>query len=255
MAGFSRYHDLLRLFTEAEPSWTVPAMSEALHIPASTIYRTVRELTAASFLEPSTAGSYRLGAAFIEYDRLLRLTDPLMQAGMPVLEEIVAQAGLSCVSLLARLHNGEVMCIADRTGPHTSFRSSYERGRPMPLTRGATSKAILASLPARMLGKLVGPRDKSSALRDELIEIRKAGFCFASSEIDSGLAGIAAPIALPERGIFASISLVVENAELDDARRRRLSLLTVSAASLLSESMTTMAVREDDNADTVAGAA
>ena len=76
MAGFTRYHAILRLFSAQTPAWTVPAMSDALGVPASTIYRTVRELTEAAFLEPSSAASYRLGAAFIEYDRLLRLTDP-----------------------------------------------------------------------------------------------------------------------------------------------------------------------------------
>lgn len=237
MAGFARYQSILRLFDTRAPAWTVPAISEALGVPASTIYRTVRELTEAAFLEPSSAASYRLGAAFIEYDRLLRLTDPLMQAAAPVLDDIVVQAGIPCIALLARLYNGEVMCVADRTGPDTHFRSSYERGRPMPLARGATSKAILASLPARTLGKLIGPRDKSASLRDELIDIRRAGYCFASSEIDSGLAGISAAISVPERSIFASISLAVSSEDLDDARQRRLKLLVVSAAGLILEGL------------------
>ncbi len=237
MAGFSRYRDILRLFDPAQPAWTVPEISERLHVPASTVYRTVRELTAASFLEPSNAASYRLGSAFIEYDRLLRLTDPLMQAAGPFLDDIVMQSGIPCIALLARLYNGEVMCVADVAGPDTDFKSSYERGRPMPLTRGATSRAILASLPARTLGKLVGPRDKSAALRDELIEIRRNGYCIVTSEIDAGLSGIAAPVALPERSIFASISLAVRNDDLDDNRRRRLALLVMSAAGLIDEAL------------------
>lgn len=237
MSGFSRYQRILKLFTPSAPAWTAPAISEALGVPASTIYRTLRDLTDAGFLDPSSGGQYRLGPAFIEYDRLLRLTDPLIHAARPILEDIVTQAGVPCVGLLARLYQDQVMCVAGRSGPATPFRSSYERGRPMPLTRGATSKAILASLPARRLGRLIGPREKSAELRDELIAIRKAGYCFASSEIDPGLSGLAAAIAMPERGVLASISLALASDSLDETRRRRLALLVVSAAGLILEAL------------------
>lgn len=238
MTGFSRYQSLLRLFTADQPAWSVPAMAERLGAPASSVYRTVRELTAAGFLEPSSAASYRLGAAFIEYDRLLRLTDPLVRAGLPVLRDVVGEAHLPCVALLARLYNEEVMCVADERAPGTSFTSSYERGRPMPLTKGATSKAILASVAPRQLNRLVGPREESAALRDELSGVRKAGYCYATAEIDVGLAGIAAPIAVPERGVIASLTLVLQAEDLDDARRRRLALLAMSAAGLIVEAIT-----------------
>lgn len=238
LAGFSRYHALLRLFTTAQPAWTAPAMADALGAPVSTVYRTVRELTTAGFLEPSSAAGYRLGAAFIEYDRLLRLTDPLVRAGLPVLRDIVGEAHTPCVALLARLYNEEVMCVADERAEGTFFTSSYERGRPMPLTKGATSKAILASVPPRQLNRLIGPRETSAALRDELNAVRKAGYCFASAEIDSGLAGVAAPISLPERGVIASLTLVLQADALDDTRRRRIALLAMSAAGLIVEAMT-----------------
>ena len=70
MSGFSRYAAILRLFSEQDRAWTVPAMAAKLGIPASTLYRTVRELLAESFLEPSSEASYRLGAAFVAFDRL-----------------------------------------------------------------------------------------------------------------------------------------------------------------------------------------
>lgn len=237
MSGFARYQAVLRLFSEHKPAWTVPAIAEAVGAPASTAYRTVRELVAAGFIEPSSGASYRLGAAFIEYDRLLRLTDPLVRAGLPVLRDAVVDAHMPCVALLARLYNGEVMCVADESAAQTPFRSSYERGKPMPLTQGATSKVILAAMPPRQLARLVGRREESAELRDELNAVRKAGFCYATGEIDRGLAGIAAPIANAERGVIASITLVVRQQDIDDARRNRLAMLTMSAAGLIAEAI------------------
>ena len=156
MAGFSRFLAVLRVFNDAASAWSVPDMAETLGVPASTAYRTVRDLVDAGFLEAAHDGAYRLGPAFIEYDRLLRMTDPLVHAGAGALRDVVMQAHTPCVALLSRLYNDQVMCVADEAARETSFRSSYERGKPMPLTQGATSKAILAQLPARQLNRLIG---------------------------------------------------------------------------------------------------
>jgi DNA-binding IclR family transcriptional regulator len=242
MAGFSRFLAVLRLFGEQASAWSAPEISAALGVPTSTIYRTLRDLVAAGFLEAAQDGAYRLGPAFIEYDRLLRITDPLVAAGSGALRDVVRQTGTPCVALLSRLYNGQVMCVADEAARDTPFRPSYERGRPMPLTQGATSKIVLAHLPARQLSKLIGPPRKEAAsgadaLRRELADIRRRGYCATASEIDPGLAGIAAPVIVREAGVTASLSLVADDSRLDDAQRRRLILLVVSAASLLTEDL------------------
>lgn len=245
MSGFGRYHSVLELFTEARPSWTVPGISQSLDLPGSTAYRTVRELVKAGFLEPSAGATYRLGAAFIVYDRLIRLTDPLVHAGYGILQEAVRQAHIPCVGLLARLYHETVMCIADEATSGTDFRSSYQRGRLMPLTKGATSKVILAQLNGRRLGKLLKTVAENTQpfgytideFKDNLGRIRKAGYCISRGEIDNGLVGVAAPIVAPELGIIASLSLVMSADGLSDAIERRLTLLTVSSAALVSEQL------------------
>ena len=240
MAGFSRFLAVLRVFNDAASAWSVPDMAETLGVPASTAYRTVRDLVDAGFLEAAHDGAYRLGPAFIEYDRLLRMTDPLVHAGAGALRDVVMQAHTPCVALLSRLYNDQVMCVADEAARETSFRSSYERGKPMPLTQGATSKAILAQLPARQLNRLIGAPKTAPGyepLRRELADIRRRGYCATASEIDTGLAGIAAPVIVREAGVYASLSLVADDSSLDDGQRRRLVLLVVSAASLISEEL------------------
>jgi DNA-binding IclR family transcriptional regulator len=245
MPGVSRYQSVLELFTEARPSWTVPGISQALGVPGSTVYRTVRELVKAGFLEPSAGASYRLGAAFIVYDRLIRLTDPLARAGSGILQEAVRQAHVPCVGLLARLYHETVMCIADESTSAAGFRSSYQRGRLMPLTKGATSKVILAQLNGRKLGKLLKTVAEDTQpfgytvgeFKENLGRIRKGGYCISRGEIDTGLVGIAAPIVAPDLGIIASLSLVLSADGLSDAIERRIILLTVSSAALVSEQL------------------
>ncbi len=244
MSGFRRYADILRLFGEERHDWTIPDISATLDVPASTIYRTVRELVAEGFLEPAHAGHYRLGAAFIAYDRIIGATDPIIRIGSGLLRDVAAQARVPCVAVLARLFGDRVMCVADARAPGEAARTSYERGRPRPLTRGATSKAILAQLPSRRLTRILDaaadphPHAPSIAeLREELGLIRRRGYVVSRGEVDRGMVGIAAPVSLPERALLASLSLVVPAAALDDATERRLVLLAVSTASLLMEEL------------------
>ncbi len=215
-------------------------MAEALGVPQSTAYRTVRDLVKASLLEHAAGSRYRLGVAFLEYDRTIRLTDPLLQRGQPILRELVQQTGLPCVGLLSRLYANTVMCVAIESAGAPSFRSSYERGRPMPLLRGATSKVILAQLPARRLRQFLarqGDEDQSAIERAELLSIRRRGHAITRGEIDPGLAGIAVPVSSHLPDLIASLSLVLHGADVDQAAERRLLLRLTTAAGLLADAL------------------
>jgi len=247
MSALNRSLDLLRLFDENRSDWTVPDIAQALSIPSSTVYRRVRELVVAHFLELAQEGHYRLGAAFIEFDRLIRLTDPLVRKGSMLLCEIAAQARIPCAAVLSRLYGDMVMCVADEQSPGAAIQTSYERGRPRPLTRGATSKAILAQLRTRRLNKLLANVDfpekgrpfspGEAEFREELAAIRRRGYCVTRGEVDKGLVGIAVPVSVPAQALVASLSLVVDSKDLDQAIEQRLVLLLISSASLLIESL------------------
>jgi DNA-binding IclR family transcriptional regulator len=250
MSGLERYTAVLRLFTAQKSVWTVQQMAEALGVPQSTAYRTVRDLLDENFLEAAGEARYRLGSVFIEFDRLLRLTDPLVRAGEGVLRELVTAAGVPCVGLLCRLYNDTVMCVADTAGGGT-FRSSYERGRPMPLTQGATSKAILASLPARRLARLLEAvgAERSDTFRQELAAIRKHGVCITHSEIDADVLGIAAPVFPRAPGSLASLSLVLPMKQIDDALTQRLAEATIAGARRLEHLMAQDSPETPDHRD------
>ena len=144
---------------------------------------------------------------------------------------------MPCLALLARLYNDTVMCVADCAGS-AAPSSSYERGRPMPLTRGATSKVILAHLPSRRLGKLLAEAPaqpfppEEGALRDELQRSGKRGYTVGRSEIDRDTLGIAAPVVVPEAGMVGSLSLVLESARRGRRDRAASRAAVVSSASL-----------------------
>ena len=237
MSGFDRYVSILRLFTEDTPELTVPEIGAALGTPNSSIYRTVRELSGEGFLEPANEAHYRLGAAFVEYDRLIRISDPLVRAGAAMLRDIIAAVEVPAVVALARLYGDRVICAVDEKSAASTIPTSYERGKPMPLTRGATSLAILTHLPTRRLRRLLeaeGQLGDIVGLRAKLADIKNEGFCITRGEVDSGLVGIAVPIHAPDRAIAASLSFVVQAKTLTPNIEERLLLTLMSAGRVIS---------------------
>lgn len=85
MHSTSKLLAILRLFTAAQPEWTVEDGADALGMPVSTAYRYFRELNDAGLIGSSAAGRYILGPAIMELDRQTRLQDPLIRSAKSVM--------------------------------------------------------------------------------------------------------------------------------------------------------------------------
>ena len=244
MPGIDRYINLLNLFTQEKSSWTVSEVSAKLNVPASTVYRTMRDLKRVNMLDSAGEARYRLGPAFIELDRRTRLTDPLTQQSSGMMSELVHHAAVPCMALISRLYGNTVMCVASAASEGSWPQSSYERGRPMPLTHGATSKAILAQLTIRRLRMVVDAASPDTStvafetLRRELARIRKGGYAVGHGEVDADRVGIAVPLSIIQDGIIGSLSLVLYAEDWNEENGRRLVLLLVSSAALLQQQLT-----------------
>ncbi len=204
MSSADRLLALLDLFSDEKSVWTAEDAAAALEVSVSTSYRYIRSLCEAEMLVPVTGDGYRLGPAILKYDRLIRVTDPLLEAARPIVVQLAKDAGEARTVFLSRLYRDTVMCVLHGGGAGATQNISYERGRPMPMFRGATSKIILAHLPRRTLKRLyeakaeliaesMGVREWREFL-DILREIRRVGHCRAEGEVDPGIAGIAAPV-------------------------------------------------------------
>jgi len=199
---------VLALFTRDKSEWSVEEAAAALDVPVSTVYRYFRTLSGAELITPYWPGRYVLGPAVIEYDYAMRLHDPLLNAAGEVMAALADEVG-NCVAMLARLYKDKVMCV-HRERPRTSDFDAvgYERGRPMPLDRGAASKAILASLTVRELrGMKVS--DDNPALKDSLRRIRAQGFSVTEGEVTPGVIGVAVPIFRGDRALEGSLGLIL----------------------------------------------
>ncbi len=235
MAGPDRTVGVLRLFTVERPAWTVEEAAGVLGVSTSSAYRYFATLTEAGLLTTVASGRYTLGPAIIQYDRQIQLTDPLLQAAKPVMADILGSAPAGSTVLLCRLFRDQVLCVHQATEADRQTRVSYERGRPMPLIRGATSLIILAHLPSRELRRLYeshcaqpGGADPGAgwdSFRADMARMRKAGHAVAYAEVDPDCIGIAVPILGDRRRVVGSLSYVVPMSE-----RQAVARLTTLAA-------------------------
>lgn len=181
-------------------------------------YRYIKALCDAGFLA-RTSGSYRLGARAIELDYIVRESDPLLRASVPIMQETRQQSG--CDVLLTSLVGERVITIHHESGMDPTT-VSYGRGRSMPIFRGAGSKVIMASLPQARVKRLFTihyAADPSPVLggtweevQASLKLIRRSEFAISEGELDPENIGIAAPIVFGSPSLYASVVLVLGRA-------------------------------------------
>jgi DNA-binding IclR family transcriptional regulator len=111
------------------------------------------------------------------------------------------------------------MCVDQHELARCRFAVSYERGRPMPLSRGSASKAILAHLPTRVLRRYydadkaaiakAGLGSSWKVFQGALRKLRKSVVAVSRGEVDRGFVGISGPVFGPDDEILGSIGLVI----------------------------------------------
>ena len=238
---------VLALFSAEAAQWTVDGVAEKLGVSVPTTYRYFKKLTKAGLISQVPGAGYTLGPAIIQMDRQIQISDPMLNAARGVMIALARDAGDGATILLCRLFHDRVMCVHQIMGRGPQAPVSYERGRLMPLFRGATSKIILAHLRSRTLKALFAREAAEIAaaglgasweeFRRGLAAIRRAGVCVSHGEIDAGRVGIAAPVFDRERTVLGSLSIALGEAHADASLVRRLAPLTTKGAREIERTM------------------
>jgi DNA-binding IclR family transcriptional regulator len=238
----------MQLFTPEHPVWTVESAATEIGVSVSTGYRYVRSLCRAGFLDAFANGCYVLGPAIIEYDRRIRIIDPLIKVGQPVMRRLIAQTNSMGIVLLCRIYRNGVMCVHQEANSLADNTVSYERGRLMPMFRGAPGKVIFANLPSRIrqwyfrnyLEEIKGGWFGSDlkTIKATLRQIRKTGICEAGGEIDRDRVGIAAAIFGSNKSVLGAICMALPDREATPPLIENVSTLVQAAGREISFSLT-----------------
>ena len=219
--SLERVISVLEVFTENKLVWTPEELMAELGYSRPTLYRYLKTLRDAGLLASSPGAGFTLGPKVVEMDFLVRKSDLMVLNGPEYLKSLTVQ--YPCTAFLVRWYGDKILCVASEMSTK-HLLSSYPRGRPMSLERGAISRSIMAFLPKRRLLPLVdekfdafqeiGLGETRSDILASFKKIRKRGVVIAHGEITPGAAGIAAPVFNGSKSPVGSLCLTFETDDL-----------------------------------------
>lgn len=217
LASAERLISLLLLFSEDQPEWSSEQLMAATGYSRTSLYRYLKTLKDTGLIVSLPQRGYMLGPRLTELDYLMRRSDPLISHGQPVLAELAAR--YSCSAFLTRWYEQKILCIASEVSAPRP-RSSYPRGRPMPLGRGAISRVIMAHLPKRQRQQMIkaylpvfreiGLGQTEDDIEQQFRQTRRHGYALARGEVTPQVVGIAAPVMIAPMTPIAALCVTLD---------------------------------------------
>jgi IclR family transcriptional regulator, pca regulon regulatory protein len=213
---------ILGCFTPKRPVLGIADIADDLGMSRSTTHRYVITLVALGYLEQGASRKYRLGLRVTDLGMAALNSTGLREHAHPYLEELRQRT--SYTTNLGVLDGLEVLYV-DRV---RSFRRAQGQidlnlhtGSRVPAYCTSMGKLLLATLPEDQQRELLssmrlskqGPNTITSkkALREELEEVRAAGFAVDDEELAAGLFAVAAPVRNEARDVVAAVNLAAHS--------------------------------------------
>jgi IclR family pca regulon transcriptional regulator len=209
---------ILGCFTPSRPVLGIADIADELGMSRSTTHRYVITLVALGYLEQGASRKYRLGLRVTDLGMSALNSTGLREHAHPYLEELRQRT--SYTASLAVLDGSEILYV-DRARSYRRGQSRVDLdlhpGSRLPSYCTAMGKLLLANLPDAEQRELIasiklakrGPNTITSkkALREELEQVRDAGFAVNDQELAKELYAIAAPVRNEAREVVAAVGL------------------------------------------------
>jgi IclR family transcriptional regulator, pca regulon regulatory protein len=209
---------ILSCFTPTRPVLGIADIADHLGMSRSTTHRYVITLVALGYLEQGASRKYRLGLRVTDLGMSALNSTGLREHSHPYLEELRQRT--SYTVSLAVLDGPEILYVnrarSFRRGQN-NIDLDLHAGSRLPAYCTSMGKLLLANLPESEQRELFtsmkltkhGPNTITSkkALREELDEVRAAGFAVNDEELAPGLYSISAPVRNEDREVVAAINM------------------------------------------------
>lgn len=177
----------------------VPEVVRDTRLPLSTVYRYLRVLRDAQFVEERGDGSYALGWRLLELSGQQLTRTRLVELGHSFLHELSEATGETAV-LTVRVGT-QAMCLRQVESRHP-IRMAFKINQLLPLYAGAGQRMLLAHAPDtvidrvldRPLRQFTGGTLERDRIRRDVQEIRRNGFLVSHGELSKGAVAVAAPV-------------------------------------------------------------
>ena len=240
-SSLARMLRVLDLVEESPAGLGFEELLSRLGFTRSTLYRYLKTLGDSGLLTSIPSAGYVLGPRVAELDFAMRGHDPLILAARDLMGDLARST--PGIALLCRRYRERVLCVHQERAEAT-FESTYERGKPRPLLKGAASVVILASMSAGAVARLYAREPESfaearlgtslEAVRASLRRIRRRGWEASEGRLTPDVTGIAAPV-FDRSGVLGSLSVTLGRTGLLEPELRRIATAVVAAAQKVTE--------------------
>lgn len=234
---------VLRAFGD-QGEWGVSELARALDMNKSVVHRLLNTLVAGGMLERTAGGgTYGIGVELIRIARQAERHNPMIRVAHAYLEELATATGDSCTLAVLRNRRG---LYADVVAGTQRLRFSVEVGESLQLHAGAGGKALLAYQSDAFIDEILADDLEAytestitdpDKLREELAEIRAAGYAFSDSEVTPGTRSVAAAVRDNDGRAVATLIVTAVAARMPDARLEEFGALLSGAARRLEHSL------------------
>lgn len=189
-------------FVASRSGLTLTEIADELGQSPATVYRILTTFSARGALETDPVSqewfigpeSFRIGSAFIRRSGLVERARPAMRTLMVETGE-TANLGVE--------NDGKVLFLS-QVETHENIRAFFPPGAQSPMYASGIGKALLAHAGKNSIDRYIAQSTfaeftknticNQSALRDELLQIKKQGYAFDNEEKSTGMRCVAAPI-------------------------------------------------------------
>ncbi|RHK01018.1 IclR family transcriptional regulator [Acidaminococcus sp. AM05-11] len=200
---------LLELYAaQRKESLSLTEISQALGLHKTTVYRLLRTLQYAGWIEQSAKSSrYRLGTGILLVASAVSVHNTTREILSEEMHRLANQFNETVVLSVLLGHTG--IC-ADMAKSRHTLGLARERGYLVPLDQGASGKTLLAAQPPELRDSIIqeigGDRTQQRLLKNQLLHILQTGYCISEGEVDPGIAAVAVPLVMKDRIYALSIS-------------------------------------------------
>lgn len=196
MRAVQRTLAVFESFSPDRSSLSLQELAERIELPKSTAFRLVQSLEKAGYLVRLDDQQYCLSLRFTRLAGLVRSTLDIRTIARPVMRELAETTNETVTLQMAS--QGQRVCV-DAVATDSPLRSVTQPGEQVPLLAGASSKLLIAYMPAAQVAPIVAQIAKltkrtQAEVRAELAAIRERCYAVSHGERVLGVSAIAAPI-------------------------------------------------------------
>lgn len=225
--------EILLLFDERRPAWSVAEMARAIDLPLSSTYRYVATLRQVGLLEATTHGAYQVGERAVGLARAARAAvGSMLEIACPVMKQLRDECE-ETVFLVRRV--GDMVICLDRAESEQAIRLSFDSCEPS-MEHGASAGTLLVAAMCEA-ERLASEKDKDQAATADPLPCsmrhldatgQRIPLGGGFEQVGGGIWGTSAPIC-DDGVVVAAIGVGGPLYRLDSFRRERIAS-DVSAA-------------------------